>query len=359
MPDALKEIYSPSVVNGLGKAVAKVDPAFDLPQFSRRVFDRSWKNRELKDRMHHISRHLYEGMSGTYPQKIKRLMKISPQFNGLPYLIFPDIVEIYGQNDWDVSIKALEHFTPMCSSEFAVRPFILKDPKRMINVMKSWSTHANEHVRRLASEGCRPRLPWAMGLPDFKRDPSPILPILEQLKTDDSEYVRRSVANNLNDISKDHPELALQLAARWLKQFPETRQLVKHACRTLLKQGNQKAMKLFGYDHQADVKIVQLKMDEPKIKIGGIIGFSFDITLSAPTPTMLRVEYAIDYVKLRGRYGRKVFKITERNFKGTETLSRRHRVHDMTTRVHNPGIHHLHVLINGTTRATTTFMLIR
>lgn len=359
MADALKKLYSRAVVNGIASAVAEVDTSFNLHSFMDGVFDRTWNRRELKDRMHHISRCLYEGMSGDYPTKIKRLMKISPRFDGLPYMIFPDIVEIYGLNHWDISMEALQHFTPVASAEFAVRPFIIKDSKRMMAVMNKWARHPNEHVRRLASEGCRPRLPWAMALPEFKRDPALILPILEQLKNDPSEYVRRSVANNINDISKDHPDLVLKLIHRWLKEYPATRPLVKHACRTLLKKGDQQAMKLFGYDQKTDVRIVDLKIECQRIPIGGALNFSFTLKTPASAGAHLRIEYAIEFMKSNGRHGRKVFKITERNFRGHELIARKHRVHDMTTRVHHPGVHHLHVLINGVALSSTTFELVR
>jgi 3-methyladenine DNA glycosylase AlkC len=137
-------------------------------------------------------------------------------------LFFPDFVETYGLEHWDRSVAALEKFTRMSTSEFAVRPFLKRNQPRMMAQMAAWSKHESEHVRRLASEGCRPRLPWADALPALKRDPAPIWPILEQLKADPSEYVRRSVANNLNDISKDHPEqvLAIAQACRACCLFP-------------------------------------------------------------------------------------------------------------------------------------------
>src|SRR5690606_35694045 len=139
------------------------------------------------------------------------LRAASPALNGYGFatMIFPDFVEVYGLDDWDASLPALAQFTQQSSAEFAVRPFLLRDQPRMLAQMALWAEHDSEHLRRLASEGCRPRLPWAMALPALKADPTPILPILDRLKDDPSEYVRRSVANNLNDISKDNPQIAL------------------------------------------------------------------------------------------------------------------------------------------------------
>jgi len=357
VPEPLKNIYSRQVVSGYAKAIAGCDRRFNVEDCLRKVFDRAWAARELKDRMHHIARCLYEGMSGDYPDKIRILMTIAPQFNGLACLVFPDIVEQYGIQHLEVSIKALECFTPMGSSEFAVRPFIIQYPEQMMKQMEKWSRSKNEHVRRLASEGCRPRLPWAIALPDFKRDPSPVLPVLERLRTDPSEYVRRSVANNLNDISKDHPALVLKIAARWLREKPETLKLVKHACRTQLKKGDKNAMALFGYDDRVAVKVSDLRMESNRVNIGGVVAFSFTITVPKNASALLRIEYAIDYMKSRGQHGRKVFKITERTFSGTEHITRKHRVHDLTTRVHYPGRHHVYVIVNGKHMAAASFEL--
>jgi len=358
VPEPLKNIYSRAVVSGYVKAVAACDRSFNADTCLRRIFDREWEARELKDRMHHIAHCLYEGMSGEYPEKIRILIKISPQFNGLASLVFPDIVEMFGIDHLALSIEALECFTPLGSSEFAVRPFIIKYPVKMMKQMQKWSRSENEHVRRLSSEGCRPRLPWAMALPDFKRDPSPVLPILERLRTDPSEYVRRSVANNLNDISKDHPELVLEIATRWLREKPETLKLVKHACRTQLKKGNKKAMALFGYHDKVAVKVSDLIMENERVKIGGVVAFTFSLAVPNNASALLRIEYAIDYLKARGQHGRKVFKITERTFTGKQPITRKHRVHDLTTRIHYPGRHHLHIIVNGQPVATATFELI-
>lgn len=356
MAEALKDIYTRDVIASLGAAVARVDATFDQRAFLSSVFDWTWPQRELKDRMHHIARLLYEGMSGDYEKRISRLINICPPFHGLPYLLFPDIVEQFGLDHWDPSMRALEVFTPLCSSEFAVRPFIQRDAPRMMKQMGVWSKSRDQHVRRLASEGCRPRLPWAMALPPFQRDPSPVLPILERLRTDPSDYVRRSVANNLNDISKDHPALVLDIARRWMREKPDTQHLVKHACRTMLKHGDPGAMALFGFSDNANYTVQDLRISDRRLPVGGVLDFRFDLVADAAD---IRIEYAIDYLKARGHHNRKVFKISERAATGRETITRRHRMHDLTTRVHHPGIHHLHIVINGVVKASASFELTR
>ena len=135
-------------------------------------------------------------------------------YGGLEHMFIPDYIEVYGIDHFDLSMKAFETVTQFVSCEFAVRPFFIRYGNQMVNQMKIWSRHKNESVRRLSSEGSRPRLPWAMAIPALKKDPSPILPILENLKNDPSEDVRRSVANNINDIAKDHPDIVMKLGQR-------------------------------------------------------------------------------------------------------------------------------------------------
>jgi len=357
MPEPFKNMFSREFVKKLAAATAAVEPAFHASDMRARVLDETWEARELKDRMRHIAAALYGGLPGTYAQRIGVLRKVAPGFSGLPALVFPDVVEQFGLDDWDTSLPALEAFTLLCSSEFAVRPFIERDTRRMMKQMMQWARHENEHVRRLASEGCRPRLPWGMALPAFKRDPSPVLPILEQLRSDPSEYVRRSVANNLNDIAKDHPALVLEIATRWLREAPETRRLVKHASRTLLKSGSPKAMALFGLDHEVDADIRGLSLGRKKVPIGDVVEFAFDVHALADEPVLLRLDYAIDFVNRSGGHSRKVFKLSERTFAGKETVRRRHPVRDLSIRTHQTGRHHLHIMLNGRVAASTTFEL--
>jgi 3-methyladenine DNA glycosylase AlkC len=207
----------------------------------------------LKQRIRHVSASLRLTLPTSYSEALSVLIQIAPQCRGVEYLFFPDFVEVYGLDNWTDSIPALERFTLFSSSELSVRPFIVQDPVRMMDQMLQWAIHPDHHIRRLASEGCRPRLPWAVALDIFKVDPSPIMPILEQLKRDSSIYVQKSVANNLNDISKDHPEQIKQLARVWYGENLQTDWIVKHGCRGLLRKGDPDVLSLFGFATSPDV----------------------------------------------------------------------------------------------------------
>ena len=173
--------------------------------------------------------------------------------------------------------KAIERITQFTSCEFAVRPFIIKYPKEMMKQMLVWSKHEHWGVRRLSSEGCRPRLPWAMALPNLKENPAPIIPILENLKNDISRFVRLSVANNLNDIAKDNPETVISLVKKWQGKSENVNWVIKHGSRTLLKQGNADVMEIFGFDTTKDITVKDFKISTPKVKIGDSLEFGFKL----------------------------------------------------------------------------------
>lgn len=228
----------------------------------------------------------------------------------------------------------------------------------MMAQMYAWSKHENEHVRRLSSEGCRPQLPWGQALSKYKEDPSPVLPILEQLKTDPSLYVRKSVANNLNDISKTHPDLVAKLAKDWYGENEYTNWIVKHGCRTLLKKGNRKVLSIFGYQDAASIEIAEFALGKKVISLGEAITFSF--TAFAKKETKVRLEYGIDFVKANGKTNRKIFQITETELNENEKkiYTKKHSFVEMTTRKHYPGTHSITLIVNGTERCKGQFELV-
>ena len=343
----LKALYNQAFARELAAAIEVESPKFDAVDFERRIFDSEWEQRELKQRMRHVTQVMHATISGDYPAQIKVLKKVAPCIkDGLLGMIFPDFVEQYGLEDYVTSVSALAHFTKHSSSEFAVRPFIEKYPK-MMTKMLTWADHKNEHIRRLASEGCRPRLPWGMALKAFKKDPAPILPILEKLKADESLYVRKSVANNLNDIIKDNPELVLDTASRWLKtKHPHTQWIVKHGVRTLLKKGDKRALALFGLADAKGLTVSDLSFTKNSLAIGEHFHFSF--TLHVDRPRTVRVEYGVYFVKSNGSQSRKVFQLSEKDFTaGTHTFKRKQHFKNLTTRKHYSGTHRLVIIVNG------------
>jgi 3-methyladenine DNA glycosylase AlkC len=359
----LKNMYDSDFYDRLSAAFLQHFPAFNKDQFLALIFDGNHEERELKERMHHTAIVMNEVLPGSYAKKISILKMVAPHLDdGFTGIIFPDFVETFGleEENYDVSVDAMEHFTKYSSAEFAVRPFIKKYTERMMTQMMTWSKHENHHVRRLASEGCRPRLPWAMALPAFKKDPSMILPILEVLKNDEEDYVYRSVANNLNDISKDHPELVLEICERWKGNSKNTDWVVKHACRTLLKAGNPRAMKLFGFEDPANISIDNLTLEFPTLQLGGNQFFSFQLSHQMKKTAKIRLEFGVYFMKKNGKQNRKVFNITENTFEPNQVYDFKKKMHfkNLTTRKHYAGEHKISIIVNGVEKGMVDFKLL-
>lgn len=267
---------------------------------------------------------------------------------------------IFGLEHFDLSMNLLKEMTKRFSSEFGIRFLILADRKRALAIMRTWTRDSNCHVRRLVSEGTRPRLPWAMQLPAFIADPSPVLPLLEALKDDESEYVRRSVANNLNDVAKDHPDIVSDIAEQWLrKASPDRQRLVRHACRTLIKQGHKKTLQAFGFG-PPKVKLKHLRISTPQVNFGEALLFELSILSISEQSQPLTIDYAVHHQKANGKTTPKVFKwkTIALDKKATHVAKRVHSIRPITTRTYYAGAHRLEILINGVSVAQSEFELV-
>ncbi|MDB2405538.1 DNA alkylation repair protein [Arcobacteraceae bacterium] len=359
MAELLKNLYSEEYIELISSALFKYYPSFDSDRFHKQVFDNKWKDLELKQRMRHISTTLKSFLPIKYKYSIQILKSVSSDI-GLQYnlqnIIFQDFVELYGLDEFEVSFDALEHFTKTSTSEFAIRAFILKDEQNTMNQMKQWSQSENEHVRRLSSEGCRPFLPWAVVLHSFKINPSKVMEILSILIDDSSEYVRKSVANNLNDISKNHPSLVIDIVKQHINQNTTKDSLLKHACRTLLKKGDKEVLKLFGFIWRKDLKIEKF-MVPSSVKKGDTLEFSF-ILSSENTLGLLRIEYALQFVRQKGKYSKKVFMLNSKYHKENQKeFQKRYSFKPISTRKYYSGEHIVTVIVNGIEIASKKFDL--
>ncbi len=366
MGSLLKDIYSKDFYDSLCKTLGEVIPSFNKDKFIQQIFDGNWDSKELKQRMKHTSLVLHSVLPAEFASSVSLIEKIIKSLrqrnikeSSLAYMFLPDYIETYGINDYNASIELIEFVTQFTSCEFAVRPFIVKYGDKMLKQMQHWSLHNNHHVRRLASEGSRPRLPWAIALPKLKIDPAPILPILENLKNDPSEYVRRSVANNLNDISKDNPDIIISIAEKWKGHSKETDAIIKHASRTLLKQGSPVILKHFGLTGNANIVASEFNVITPGVNIGNSLEFYFSIQNTDSIPVYVRIEYGIHYLRNNGQHSKKVFKISERLLKPAEKINihRKQSFKTITTRKFYAGQHKLSLIINGQEKGIANFEL--
>lgn len=351
----LKDIYSPQEINRLADVIVSVYPPFQRVAFVASLINDSWEARELKQRIRVVTLSMGEFLPNDYREALAILQKIHDRFDGLFHLIFPDFVEVYGLDEYEVSIEALKCFTPQCSSEFAIRPFLVRYPQ-LIERLQEWTKHEDEHIRRLASEGCRPRLPWAMALMEYKENPTKIFKVLESLKDDESPYVRKSVANNLNDISKDNPQIAKRVFKEWYGSSTHTDWIVKHASRTLLKAGDIEVMELFGYSPKG-IAVRDLKIDK-FVTMDDSLDFSFEIC-SSNILGKVRIEYKLGFVRQNGTMGYRVFKISERELRVRElSVKKSHHFRYITTRRYHAGVHTLTIIVNGREFLTEEFVLV-
>jgi 3-methyladenine DNA glycosylase AlkC len=368
MAELIKNMWNERFFAGFTEALKGVINDFDERKFLARIKDDEWENKELLQRGMHISAVLKDFLPADYQSAIAILLELIRYIKKTPYWeeieknslkgkyglsleygFLSGFVAENGLDDYETSMYAIEEITQFVSCEGAVRPFIIKYPDDMMKQMLVWSKHDNQWVRRLSSEGCRPRLPWHIALPNLKDNPAPILPVLENLKNDPSDSVRLSVANNLNDISKDHPETVIRLAGKWQGISENTDRMIKHGCRTLLKQGNTQAMQLFGFDAIKNLHIEDFQIVTPTVTIGGTLEFRFKLSNSNPVKTKIRLEYGLYYQKKNGSLSKKVCKISEKDYAANSTtpITRKHSFAIVTTRVFHPGLHRVSIILNG------------
>ncbi|CAA9551703.1 MAG: DNA alkylation repair enzyme [uncultured Thermomicrobiales bacterium] len=358
---ALKEIFDANRLRSIAGETAAIHPGFDAARFLTLALS-GLETLTLMQRLRRTTESLHATLPDEYRTALEILRRLAPRLNhSFASLILPDYVGLYGLDDFHTSMDALRFFTTFGSSEFAVRHFLRRDLSRTLAVMTTWSRDENEHVRRLASEGARPRLPWSFRLEPLIIDPSPVAPIIENLKADPSLYVRKSVANHLNDITKDHPAWVLDRIAGWILDNPHTAWIAKRALRTLIKQGDRQALAVLGADAKPDVIVHGVTVSPETIRLGDRITLSFRLTSTSATAQRLVVDYIVHYVKKSGATTAKVFKLRELTLGPGESvvLTRSQEMRDFTTRVHYPGRHEVEIVVNGERLAKTFFDLSR
>ncbi|WP_349437894.1 DNA alkylation repair protein [Pararhizobium sp. A13] len=366
MPEPLKNLLYPALVATMADhiAVNAGASAFDKARFID-LATRDMQQLELMQRSIQIRDALVETLPTEFAKAAAILSACLPQsgdsgLTGWALLPVSQFVAQRGLDDFDLSLALLKELTPHFTAEFGIRPFIHLDQERALATIGNWTADQNHHVRRLASEGTRPRLPWAMRLPALMRDPQPILPVLIALLDDPEEYVRRSVANGLNDIAKDHPDLVADFVAQHVDgASAERRQLLRHASRTLLKKGHAAALANFGFEPPCDITAA-LNIETNSVDFGHSLAFTLAITNRGAAPQQVMIDYAIHHRKANGGLAPKVFKWKNLTLKALETVKipRQHAIRTITTRQYYPGGHRLEILVNGAILASGEFQLV-
>ncbi len=355
MSTLLKDRYSEEFIQLFCDVYSQISSTFNARTFTQEVFSDSWYSMELKQRMRHLSTVLSFYLPKSFEKACESIIQITELLTlkqvthqSLEYMFLPDYIQQFGLTHFEISVQTFRKITHFTSCEFAVRPFLIQDTHRMLQEMIKWSKDPNEHVRRLSSEGSRPKLPWAMAVPELSRNPELVLPILENLKTDSSEYVRRSVANCLNDISKSHPQLFLTIAKNWQGLGQNTDKIIKHGARTLLKKANPEILTYFNISSE-NIFCHEFKIHNTKVAVGDSLYFEGVIFNQENTTKKIRIEYEILFLLNSGKYSSKVFKISERIILPNTSIKivKKHSFKPITTRTYYPGIHALNFMVNG------------
>jgi len=347
--EPLKEMFNKAFYESLAREFARADRNFNPEKFVKEV-TKDLADLSLNQRMRRTSEVLKNQLPADYKKSIQLMEKVIPNTRGgYTNLVFPDFVGLYGHDDFDTSMEALKLFTQYGSSEFAIREFLKRDFTKTINVMQAWSRDKNHHVRRLSSEGSRPRLPWSFKLDEVIKNPKVTRPILENLKQDDELYVRKSVANHLNDITKENPDYMLEVVNSWDKKHPHTAWIIKHASRSLIKKGHAGSLSVFDFEKNVKVKINNFKLDKTKLKLGESLTFEFDLVSEKTSSQKLVIDYIIHYCKKSGELSPKVFKLKEIELNPKEKvhISKSQIFKDFTTRKHFAGKHEVEIQVNG------------
>jgi 3-methyladenine DNA glycosylase AlkC len=364
----MKDGLNASAILRIGTNLAQVIPEFNARQFQKDGL-KGIETLELKERVHH----LIDVLHLHYKMPFKRLCHYLSHLPDLwdrgdtqdaraGFAAWPviDYVATHGLEHPREALNLLEKLTPLFSAEFAVRPFIQQHPNVAYQQLLNWCEHENEHVRRLASEGSRPRLPWGIRLPQFIKDPKPLEAILEKLNADESLYVRRSVANNLNDISKDNPDWMISLCSKWQEnKDSKTDWIIKHALRSLIKAGDSRAFPLLGYSASASAKISSITLSHSTIHLGDTLEFSFTLVGGKETQQLV-IDYAVYFMKSNGKLAPKVFKLKNVTIpaKTQLTINKKHSFKTISTRTYYVGEHQLAIHINGKEAIRSSFELL-
>lgn len=377
MAEPLKNSYGTDIPHRIADMIRAAHPEFAHRKFLDFVLP-AYESLELMPRGWHMADGLHHALPDNYDKAVDMLLDSLPaaranaaetsatadrEGNTLaPFLFMPHtfFVARYGLNHFETSMRAQYELTRRFTAEFSIRPFLQHHTGATLKKLESWLNDPSEHVRRLISEGTRPRLPWAPRLPAFQKDPRPVLALLEALKDDSSLYVRRSVANNLNDIGKDNPDIMLDTAARWLRDAPAPRQwIVRHALRVAVKNADPRALAMMGYGSKANVNISDVSISPQQASEGDDIKLSCSIHSTADNTQTLLIDYVVHYVKANGSTKPKVFKLTSSDLAAGQRLSVKKKLSlaAMTTRRHYPGEHRVELLINGETFALGSFQL--
>lgn len=365
-----RDVFNSKIISSFARDLKKNYPDFNHKAFLNHILPKL-DSLELKARKELITDALFHCLPKDFEISANILIKsLKPELSVKneekagwdSFIIWPQTTYIsrYGHNHFDLSMKALYEMTKRLTAEFDIRFFIENHYEKAMNLLHKWVDDQNHHVRRLVSEGTRPRLPWGKRLKRFQQNPKAVIELLEKLKSDESLYVRRSVANNINDIAKDNPDIAIALLKKWNKlSDSKVKWIVRHAARSLIKQGHPEIIELFGCELNPKISVSKIALNLINPKIGGEIEFSFDIKSDSKTNQSLIVDFVVHFQKANGKTSPKIFKLRNLDLAANSKISfsKKLSLKNMTTRKIYKGEHFIEVQVNGKTYSKEKFIV--
>jgi len=374
MAEPFKNLINADLLRTAGKHLARAWPEFPRQRFVRRAIA-GLDELELKARVVHVADVLAQCLPESFAQAagvLERslapartdtdLSKLVPQDDGLAgWVVWPmtDYVARYGLSHPKRALRALHALTQRNTAEYAIRPFLVEHRELTMATLTGWLDDRSAHVRRLVSEGTRPRLPWGIRLQHLVEDPTPCLPLLERLQDDDSEYVRRSVANHLNDIAKDHAGVVADWLERHLPDAsPERQAMLRHASRTLIKQRDKRVLRAFGLANPLRGSVA-FAIRPARVAVGGEVLLEVELASNAKDPQDLVIDYIVHHVKKNGSTSAKTWKGWKLQLGAGEqrVLDKKHSLRPVTTRRDYAGVHRVELVVNGDVVAASQFDL--
>lgn len=367
MAEPLKNLFGGEVVRRLSAEIGRVHSPFDRKAFERDALA-GFEGLELLDRGRHLARALKSHLPADFGSAVDVLLATLPAdrdaAGGMAaffYLPHTEFVKSFGLAHFEHSMRALYALTQHFTGEFAMRPFLEHHQDATMERLARWTSDPREHVRRLVSESTRTRLPWAPRLREFQRNPAPVLALLERLRDDPALYVRRSVANNLNDIGKDHPRLLVETARDWLVgATADRRWIISHALRSSVKRGDPDALALLGYGAKGRFEVVSASISPSRPVMGTRVTITCTIRNPSRRSSQVMVDMRVHFVKANGGTSAKVFKISAVDLAAGASVAMRKTVSlaDLTTRKHYPGVHRVELQLNGVIAPVGHFTLL-
>lgn len=352
--NAFKHAFNGALLQQMADSIRRYFPQFNTTAFL--AIESQFADREMKARVHLIRDTLAAQLPDNYPTALNILVSVlkDNQLKGFSVWPVAEFIQTYGLDYPDISLDALTIVTQYFTSEWAVRPFIKQYPQQTMIFLLNCARSEHVDIRRWASEGTRPRIPWGEQLPAFIQDPSATRDILEVLKFDSELYVRKSVANHLNDITKDNPDYVIQLLDRWKQQATQAEikninWIVKHALRTLIKAGHPDALSLIGVQFGAEVVLDEFTIKNRIIRLNESLEFTTQLRSVCHQPQNIVLDYIIHFMKANNTTLPKVFKL--RSFllpaKGVIRIDKKHIIKKITTRQYYEGIQYIEIQVNG------------